>query len=247
MPQEDIKKFNRFYEMFEKTGAIKTTPGHFVYASGDHGGIYIDKKEIFKESAQTSVLCEQIAEHFKNSDIDTVAGPESGGIIMANWVAIHSSRLKERKIDVVHLFKKGPFMVVEGDQERKIAGKKILLVDDIATTGGSLKKCAQAINDEGGLITGIGLLWLRGNKAMFSSLFQGIPVFPLIRVRLHGWNEEECLKTGPCSRSVPINLEFGHGAEFIKKHPERKTVTDIPFIAGNNSLAPTFSVGNNED
>ncbi|MEK7142532.1 MAG: phosphoribosyltransferase family protein, partial [Patescibacteria group bacterium] len=218
-----------------KTGAIKTTPGHFVYASGDHGGVYIDKKEIFKDSAQTSVLCEQVAEHFKNLDIDTVVGPESGGIIMANWVAIHSSRLKERMVDTVHLFKKGSFMKIKQGDERKMVGKKILLVDDIATTGGSLKKCAQVICETDGLIAGIGLLWLRGNKAMFSSLFEGIPVFPLIRVRLHGWNEEDCLKTGPCSRGVPINIEYGHGAEFIKKHPEFKAVTDIPFIAGNNS------------
>jgi len=235
LPQEDIKKFNRFYEMFKKTGAIKTTPGHFVYASGDHGGVYIDKKEIFKDSAQTSVLCEQVAEHFKNLDIDTVVGPESGGIIMANWVAMHSSRLKERMVDTVHLFKKGSFMKIKQGDERKMVGKKILLVDDIATTGGSLKKCAQVICETGGLIAGIGLLWLRGNKAMFSSLFEGIPIFPLIRVRLHGWNEEDCLKTGPCSRGVPINIEYGHGAEFIKKHPEFKAVTDIPFIAGNNS------------
>ena len=235
MPQEDIKKFNRFYEIFEETGAIKTTPGHFVYASGDHGGVYLDKEEIFKDSAQTSVLCEQVAEHFKNLDIDTVVGPESGGIIMANWVGMHSSRLRERKVDVVHLFKKGPFMIIERGQERKITGKKILLVDDIATTGGSLKKCAQVICETDGLIAGIGLLWLRGNKAMFSSLFEGIPVFPLIGVRLHGWNEEDCLKTGPCSKGVPINIEYGHGAEFIKKHPEFKAVTDIPFIAGNNS------------
>ena len=234
-PQEDIKKFNRFYEMFEKTEAIKTTPGHFVYASGDHGGVYVDKEEIFKDSAQTSVLCEQVAEHFKNLDIDTVVGPESGGIIMANWVAMHSSRLKERMVDTVHLFKKGTFMKIKQGDERKMVGKKILLVDDIATTGGSLKKCAQVICETDGLIAGIGLLWLRGNKAMFSSLFEGIPVFPLIGVRLHGWNEEDCLKTGPCSRGVPINIEYGHGAEFIKKHPEFKAVTDIPFIAGNNS------------
>src|SRR3989338_2443154 len=133
--EENIEKFNWAYGLFEKTGAIKKGPGHFVYASGDHGVIYIDKKRVFNDSAQTSVLCEQVAEHFKHFEIDAVAGPESGGIIMANWVAMHSSRLRERKVDVVHLFKKGPFMVVGRDQEKKITRKKILLVDDIATTG----------------------------------------------------------------------------------------------------------------
>ena len=233
--QENIEKFNWAYGLFEKTGAIKKGPGHFVYSSGDHGVIYIDKKEIFKSLPQTSILCEQLAEHFKCLEIDTVAGPESGGIIMANWVAMHLSRLRERKVDVVHLFKKGPFMVVGRDQEKKIIGKKILLVDDIATTGSSLLKCAKAINNLEGLIAGIGLLWLRGNESMFSSLFQGIPVFPLIRARLDGWNKKECLKTGPCSKNVPINTEFGHGAEFIKEHPEFKAVTSVPFIAGKHS------------
>lgn len=236
MPQEDIKKFNQFYEMFEKTGAIKTTPGHFVYASGDHGGTYIDKKEIFKESAQTSVLCEQIAEHFKNSDIDAIAGPESGGIIMANLIAMHFCRLRGMEyINVIRLLKKGPFMVIKQEGEREIRSKKILLVDDIATTGSSLKKCAQAINGEGGLIAGIGLLWLRGNESMFLNQFQGIPVFSLIRVRLDGWREDQCRLIGPCSKKVPINIEHGHGAEFLEKHPEYKAVTDTPLIAGKKS------------
>ena len=113
-------------------------------------------------------------------------------------------------------------MKIKQGDERKMVGKKILLVDDIATTGGSLKKCAQVICETDGLIAGIGLLWLRGNKAMFSSLFEGIPVFPLIGVRLHGWNEEDCLKTGPCSKGVPINIEYGHGAEFIKNIPNSR-------------------------
>ncbi|KKT19542.1 MAG: Orotate phosphoribosyltransferase [Parcubacteria group bacterium GW2011_GWB1_43_8] len=231
-PQENIEKFNQAYEMFRKTGAIKNGPGHFVYSSRDHGVIYIDKKEIFNNSTQTSILCEQIAEHFKCLEIDAVAGPESGGIIMANWVAMHSSRLCERKVDVIHLFKKGPLMVVGKDQEKKISGKKILLVDDIATTGSSLKKCAEIINNLEGLIVGIGLLWLRGNESIFLNLFQGIPVFPLIRARLDGWSEEQCRLIGPCSKNLPINTEFGHGAEFLKEHPEFKAVTDVPFIVG---------------
>ena len=154
---------------------------------------------------------------------------------MANWVAMHSSRLRERKVDVVHLLKKGPFMVVGRDQEKKVSDKKILLVDDIATTGFSLKKCAETINNLGGLIVGIGLLWLRGNESMFLSLFQGMPLFYLIRVKLEGWSEKQCRSIGPCSKNVPINTDFGHGAEFLKEHPEFQAVTDIPFISGKNT------------
>lgn len=236
-PQEDIEKFNQAYKMFEKTGAIKTGPGHFVYTKGDHGIIYIEKEDIFNCSMKSSDLCKQIAEHFKNSDIDAIAGPESGGIIMANLTATQLCRVRGMEhIDVIHLLKKGPFVVIKKEGEREICGKKILLVDDIATTGSSLKKCVQTINDAGGLIAGIGLLWLRGNESMFLNLFQGIPVFPLIRVRLDGWSEEQCRLIGPCSKGVPINIEHGHGAEFLKKHPEYKAVTDIPFIAGNINL-----------
>ena len=92
-PQENIEKFNQAYEMFRKTGAIKNGPGHFVYSSRDHGVIYIDKKEIFNNSTQTSILCEQIAEHFKCLEIDAVAGPESGGIIISNFFFITFTKL----------------------------------------------------------------------------------------------------------------------------------------------------------
>ncbi len=220
-PQENIEKLDWAYKMFEETGAILKGPGHFVYASGNHGVIYIDKEEIFNDSVKSSNLCKQIAEHFKNSDIDAIAGPESGGIKMANLVAMHFCRLTGREyIDTVHLFKKGPFMTIKQKGERKMAGKKILLVDDIATTGGSLKKCAQAICDADGLITGIGLLWLRGDESKISKLFQGISFFSLIKVMLEGWKEEQCIKTGPCARGVSINTEYGHGAEFIRKNPQ---------------------------
>ena len=234
-PQENIEKFNQAYKMFEETEAIKTGPGHFVYASGDHGVIYIEKKEIFNCSMKSSDLCKQLAEHFKNSNIDAIAGPESGGIIMANLIAMHLCRLRGIEyINVIRISKKGPFMVMKQEGEQETRNKRILLVDDIATTGGSLKKCAQAINDEEGLIIGIGLLWLRGNESMFLSQFPGIPVFPLIRARLDGWSKEQCRLIGPCSKKVPINIEHGHGAEFLKKHPEFKAVSDTPFIASKN-------------
>ena len=233
--QENIEKFNWVYRLFEETGAILKGPGHFVYTSEHHGIVYINKGKIFSDYTKSSLLCEQLAEYFKHFEIDTVAGPKSGGIIMANWVAMHSSRLRERKVDVVHLFKKGPFMVVGRGQEKKIIGKKILLVDDIATTGSSLKKCAEIINNLEGLIVGIGLLWLRGNESMFLNLFQGISVFPLIRARFEGWSEEQCRSIGPCSKGVPINTEFGHGAEFLIKNPQYKAVSNIPFIAGKHS------------
>lgn len=235
-PQENIEKFNQAYKMFEETGAIKTGPGHFVYTSGDHGVIYIEKDEIFNCSMKSSDLCKHIAEHFKNSDIDAIAGPESGGIIMANLVAMHLCRLRVMEyIDVIHLLKKGPFMVIKKEGEREIRGKKILLVDDIATTGESLKKCAQAINKEEGLVTSIGLLWLRGDFSKIERMFQGSEIFPLIRVRLEGWREEQCRLIGPCSKNVPINIEHGHGAEFVKTHHGYKAVSDIPFISGKNS------------
>lgn len=231
-PQEDIEKFNQAYKIFEETGAIKTGPGHFVYTSGDHGVIYIEKDEIFSCSMKSSDLCKQIAEHFKNSDIDAIAGPESGGTIMANLTAMQLCRLRGVEyINVVHLFKKGPFIITK--QEEEMVGKKILLVDDIATTGGTLKKCAQTICDAGGLIAGIGLLWFRGDIFKVARMFQGSDIFPLIRVRLEGWSEEQCRLTGPCSKKVPINIEHGHGAEFLKKYPEFKAVTDVPFIASN--------------
>ena len=88
-----------------------------------------------------------------------------------------------------------------------------------------------------GKIEGVGLLWIRGSFLKLIEMFERILIFSLINVKIDGWSEEYCQRLGPCSRNVPINTEFGHGAEFIKTSQVQNR-NDIPFIAGNNSLAP---------
>ncbi len=72
-------------QLLETSGAV--LHGHFLLTSGRHSGVYVEKFRILEQPAVLSALCAEIAEHFKDTNIDLLAGPTTGGIIIAFEVA----------------------------------------------------------------------------------------------------------------------------------------------------------------
>ena len=133
---------NQVLEIFKMAEAIKE--GHFLLASGLHSPVYWEKFRILQYPHYTERLCRLIAEHFREQKIEVVAGPTTGGIILAFETA--------RQLGV-----RGIFAEKEGDvrtfrRDFAIAsGEHILVVDDILTTGSSIKETMDAINALGGV------------------------------------------------------------------------------------------------
>src|SRR5258708_30036094 len=84
-------------ELLKKTGAI-FTDSHFVGTSGRHMSLYINKDALYPHTKETSRIGELFAEQNKNLDIDVVAAPALGGIILSTWTAYHLSAIKNREI-----------------------------------------------------------------------------------------------------------------------------------------------------
>jgi orotate phosphoribosyltransferase len=124
--------------------------GHFLLNSGLHSKYYFEKFRILENPEATSTLCGIIAERFKDKKIDWVIGPTTGGIIIAFEVARQLNKCagfaEERE---------GKRIVGRGFD---IKNKKILLVDDVMTTGKSVKETIDAINEKGGEIVGSAVL-----------------------------------------------------------------------------------------
>lgn len=95
-----------------------------------------------------------------------------------------------------------------------IAGRRTAVIDDILTTGGSLKETCDAALEAGGILVCCGLLWNRSGK----DAPVPVPVESWIEEALPSLTWEECKRQGPCSRGEPINTELGRGAEFVAKY-----------------------------
>jgi orotate phosphoribosyltransferase len=177
-------------QLFEKSGAI--LKGHFLLTSGLHSPVYWEKFQVLQYPLYTQELCHQIAEHFRAQDIQVVAGPTTGGIILAFEVA--------RQLGVRGIFAEKK----EGSSERAFRrgfsidpGERVLLVDDILTTGGSIREVISAINQLRGKLVGIGVLVDRSDKPVDF----GVPLFSCLRSVAITYRPEECPL---CAAGIPL-------------------------------------------
>ncbi|MFY9233710.1 MAG: orotate phosphoribosyltransferase [Fimbriimonadaceae bacterium] len=136
-------------ELLKSSGAILR--GHFLLTSGRHSDVYFEKFRVLERPDVLSALCSEIAEHFRGSKIDLVAGPTTGGIIIAFEVA------KQLGIPAVY--------IESEDGKKKLRrgasiapGSRVLVVDDVLTTGTSIYEVLDVLKEQGASPTGIGVL-----------------------------------------------------------------------------------------
>ena len=141
---------NNIEEMFEKAGAV--LKGHFLLASGRHSPVYWEKFRILQRPDYVTSLCSMIAEHFRNQRIDLVAGPTTGGIILAFEVARQLGTpaiYAERAESGGRTFRRSQTIN---------PGERVLIVDDVLTGGGSIRDVITAVTALEGNVIGIGVL-----------------------------------------------------------------------------------------
>ncbi len=198
---------------FEEVGAVITN-SHLVYTSGKHGNAYINKDAVYPHTEKISALCEEIAERFIKEAPDAVIAPALGGIILSQWTAHHLSQKLGKPVYGVYAEKTddGGFVIKRGYDEF-IKGKKVLLVEDVLTTGGSIKKVVDVVRGIGAEIVGVGALCNRGG--ITAQDIGGVPKFDaLLSITLDSWEENECPL---CKQGVPINTKVGKGREFLAR------------------------------
>ena len=176
------------FEIFEKAGAL--LKGHFLLSSGLHSDTYFEKFQVLQYPHYVELLCQKMASLFRDNQVEVVVGPTVGGVIIAFEVARH---LKVRSIyaepgDEGRIFKRG-FRIQKGE--------RVLIVDDILTTGGSVREVIRLVEEHQGSIQGIGLLLDRsGGKVDF-----GYPLRVLATTEVTNYRPEECPL---CKRGEPL-------------------------------------------
>lgn len=186
---------------------------HFVYASGKHGSEYVNKDRVYRDTEATDELCQAIAEHFRGANVEVVVAPVQGGINLSQGVARHLRRMTGQKIVSIYADKEGEELVLRRGYDRDIPGKRVLVVDDVFTTGGSVKKLVELVRAQDGKIVGVGGLCNRGGVK--NEDIGGVPeFFTLTAVQMAMYDEPVCPL---CQAGVPINTEVGEGAKYLAR------------------------------
>ncbi len=197
-----------------KVGAVITN-SHLVYTLGKHGSAYINKDALYPHTKETSALCRLFAEHFSNDHVDVVIAPALGGIILSQWTAHHLSQLTGREVLGLYAEKiegTKDFVIKRG-YDKLLAGKKVLILEDVLTTGGSVKKVVELVRLMSGEVIGVGALCNRGD--ILPEDIGNVPkLHALVSINLDAWEPEECPL---CKQGIPINTSVGKGREFLEK------------------------------
>ncbi|MEX0781116.1 MAG: orotate phosphoribosyltransferase [Dehalococcoidia bacterium] len=177
-------------ELLASRGALLR--GHFQLSSGRHGDLYIEKFRILQWPDLTGPLSAMIANHFRGQ-ANLLAGPTTGGVILSYETARHlglRSIIAEKKDGGSdgRDFKRG-FEIGPGD--------RVLVVDDVLTTGGSIRDVIDAVRARGAEVAGVGVLVDRTN----GTVDFGVPFYACLSYEVASWDPADC---DLCRQGVPL-------------------------------------------
>ena len=185
-------------EIFKKTNSLLT--GHFLLTSGRHSNQYFQCAMVLQYPEYIEILAAIIVEKFKELEIDTVISPAIGGICVGQEVA---RQLKKRFIfaereDTKLTLRRG-FSIAEGE--------KMLVCEDVVTTGGSVFEVMEIVKENKGMIVGVGTIVDRSNgKVDF-----GVPQVSTLKLDVVSYQPDEC---PICKEGIPV---VKPGSRKIKK------------------------------
>lgn len=199
-------------DILKSVGAI-ITDSHLVYTSGKHGSVYINKDAVYPHTEETSQIGLMFAEKFKDMDIDVVAAPALGGIILSQWTAYHLSKLKGKEVLGVYTEKTPEKnQIFTRGYDKLVKDKKVLVIEDLTTTGGSVRKVVDSVKAVGGNVVAVCVMVNRDPEKVTSEVVGG-PFSALGILKAEAWDEKDCKL---CKTGVPINTNVGHGKKYLE-------------------------------
>ena len=181
---------DRVLQIFKDTGAL--LDGHFQLTSGLHSSQYFQCAKVLQYPQHTELLCGEIAARFRNSKVDLVIAPALGGIVVGQEVG--------RQLGVRTMFterKDGTMQLRRGFEIR--AGEQVLVCEDVVTTGGSVFEVINIVNEQGGVVAGVGYIVDRsGGNVKFDD---GDSQFATLQMDVVTYQPTACPL---CKQNIPI-------------------------------------------
>ncbi|MCX7614752.1 MAG: orotate phosphoribosyltransferase [Clostridiales bacterium] len=169
----------RVLEILKEAGVL--LEGHFLLTSGRHSNRYLQCAKIFRNTNYSEELCAALAEQFQDKQVELVIGPALGAIQMAYEVS--------RSLKCENFFAEredGKMTLRRGFSIKP--GQRILVVEDVVTTGGSVREVLELVKEAGGEIVGVGSIVDRtGGEIDF-----GVPYRSVISMKVTSWEANDC-------------------------------------------------------
>lgn len=178
----------RVLEILKEAGVLME--GHFLLTSGRHSDKYLQCAKIFQDARYSEELCGALAEQFKDKGIELVIGPAIGAIQMSYEVS--------RQLGVKNIFAERENGKMTLRRSFSIEpGQKVLVVEDVVTTGGSVREVIDIVKEHGGVVAGVGVVVDRtGGKIDF-----GVPLSSVISLDVTSYEAEACPL---CRENIPL-------------------------------------------
>ena len=179
---------DRTIDLLKRTGAL--LEGHFRLSSGRHSDRYCQCAKLLEHPAYAEEVGESLAGLFRNQGIDVVVAPALGGIIIGHEVAraLGARSIFAERQDGTMTLRRG--FALE-------SGSRVLVVEDVVTTGGSVREVADLARRDGAVVVGFGFILDRSGV----TLDLGAPARALARMPLESYEPEECPL---CERGLAI-------------------------------------------
>jgi len=187
----DAQRTAEFIELLRQVGAL--LEGHFLLASGRHSDHYVEKFALLRWPRRVEQVCRDLLEGLPWPGIDAVAGPTTGGILLAYecarqlgvWAAYAE---RESEGSSRRVFRRGTQFP---------PGTRVLVVDDILTTGGSVRETLRALAEHPVEVVGAAVLVDRSTEP----LDLGVPLVALVRLEIPSWSPGACPL---CANGLPL-------------------------------------------
>ena len=187
-------------DIFRKSNALLA--GHFLLTSGKHSAVYLEKFMVLQSPVYTEKLAKQIAKHFRDRKPDVVIGAAVGGIILAYETA------RQLKVRGIFMERQDGKLTLRRNFEIK-DGERVLVVEDIVTTGGSVQELIDNIKQNYKCeIIGVGLLINRSGGELD---FGAGETYALATVDVKSYEEKDCPQ---CKKGEPLTAR---GSKHLKK------------------------------
>jgi len=177
---------------FRESGAL--LEGHFRLTSGLHSNQYFQCAKVLQYPRFCELLCGDIASQFHAGGIDAVVAPALGGIVVGQEVG--------RQLNVRTLFAErgeGVMQLRRGFEIRQ--GERVLVCEDVVTTGGSVGEVIAIVNRSGGRVAGVGYIVDRSGGMVRFPVEAGGVQYPVLTMQVVTYPPDQCPL---CQQGLPV-------------------------------------------